>query len=181
MPSIIQTILKAVQKHPLMMSPVLLDYLLRGEIIGRMSEKGLLDSPFHGVLEAEKSHEITAAIAHALEQGWLVRTSGFYPALIITTAGERRLASGSSPMVEASPEQAYRMYYRWRQNTARTLRKPPYRVFPNITINHLAALCPTTLEELLGVPGLGKRRALRYQEELLAVGRELNRSEVARG
>ena len=34
---------------------------------------------------------------------------------------------------------------------------------------------PTTLEELLGVPGLGKRRALRYQDELLAVGRELSR------
>jgi superfamily II DNA helicase RecQ len=171
----IQTILQAVQKHPLMMSPVLLDYLLRGEIIGRMAEKGLLNSPFHAALAGEKPHEINAAIAHCLEQGWLARTSGFYPALILTAAGELRLAAGANAAVEASPEQAYRMYYKWRQNTARTLRKPPYRIFPNVTVNHLAVLCPTTLEELLGVPGLGKRRALRYQDELLAVGRELSR------
>ncbi|MDB5095698.1 MAG: recQ [Cyanobacteria bacterium RYN_339] len=171
----IKTILQAVQKHPLMMSPVLLEYLLRGEIIGRMSEKGLLESPFHAALVDEKSHEITAAVAHCLEQGWLARTSGFYPALILTSAGELRLAAATNPAVEASPEQAYRLYYKWRQNTARTMRKPPYRIFPNITVNHLAVICPTTLEELLGVPGLGKRRALRYQNELLAVGRELNR------
>jgi superfamily II DNA helicase RecQ len=169
----VRTVLTAVQKHPMLMSPVLLEYLLRGDVIGRMAEKGLLQSPFHGVLAAEPGHEITNAISHCLEQGWLIRTSGFYPSLTLSPAGEMRLAAAANGAVEASPERAYRAYYRWRQSIARQLRKPPYRIFPNVTVNFLASLAPTTLEGLLGVPGLGKRRALRYQADLLAVGREL--------
>ncbi len=37
-----RVVLQAVQRHPLLMSPLLLEYLLRGEMIGRMQEKGLL-------------------------------------------------------------------------------------------------------------------------------------------
>ena len=85
--SLVRTVLSAVQKHPLLMSPVLLEYLLRGDVIGRMAEKGLLQSPFHAALAAEPSHEIAAAIAQCLEQGWLLRTSGFYPALTVSPAG----------------------------------------------------------------------------------------------
>ena len=44
---------------------------------------------------------------------------------------------------------------------------------PNATLNALALRRPTTLEELLRVPGLGKRRALRYHLELIEVGRAL--------
>ena len=138
-----------------------------------MAEKGLLQSPFHAALASEPSHEISAAIAQCLEQGWLMRTSGFYPSLTLTPAGELRLVTTSRGAIEVSPDAAFRVYYRWRQSVARQLRKPPYRIFPNATINYLAAIAPTTLEGLLGVPGLGKRRALRYQEDLLAVGREL--------
>jgi hypothetical protein len=101
----IRTVLTAVQKHPMLMSPVLL-------------EKGLLQSPFHGVLAAEPSHEITSATGHCLEQGWLIRTSGFYPSLTLSPAGEMRLAATANGAVEASPERAYRAYrayYRWRE------------------------------------------------------------------
>ena len=169
----IRTVLEAVQRHPLMMSPVLLEYLLRGDVIGRMAEKGLLQSPYHGKLADFTSAEITASITECLERGWLMRTSGFYPALTLSPTGERRLMSVDDGSVELSPEYSYKVYCRWRQNVAKTLRKPPYRIVPNQIVNHLAATRPTTLDELLVIPGLGKRRALRYQEDLLTVGREL--------
>jgi hypothetical protein len=49
---------------------------------------------------------------------------------------------------------------------------------PNATLNALALRRPTTLEELLRVPGLGKRRALRYHLDLVEVGRALAGAEV---
>lgn len=42
-----RVVLQAVQRHPLLMSPLLLEYLLRGEMIGRMQEKGLLPDAIH--------------------------------------------------------------------------------------------------------------------------------------
>jgi hypothetical protein len=42
----IRTVLTAVQKHTMLMSPVLLEYLLRGDVIGRMSEKDYCRAPF---------------------------------------------------------------------------------------------------------------------------------------
>ena len=44
---------------------------------------------------------------------------------------------------------------------------------PNTILTALAARRPQTLDQLLEIPGLGKRRALRYQHGLVAVGREL--------
>lgn len=169
----VRTVLSAVQKHPMLMSPVLLEYLLRGDVIGRMAEKGLLQSPFHGALSHEPSHEIANAVTSCLENGWITRTTGFYPSLVLSAAGEVRLSAPDALARESSPDSAYRAYYRWRQGVARNLRKPPYRIVPNVIVNHLAANTPTTLDQLLNIPGLGKRRALRYQQDLLAVGREL--------
>jgi superfamily II DNA helicase RecQ len=171
-----RTVLQAVERHPLLMSPILLEYLLRGESIGRMSEKGLDASPFLGRLAEAAPGAIAAGIADALDAGWLARSGGFYPALKLTAQGEAQLLvrpGGAGLCQEAAPERSYRVYHRWRQGVARRHRTPPYRIVPNTILTQLAARRPQSLGELLLIPGLGKRRALRYQTELLAVGREL--------
>ena len=170
-----RAVLQAVQRHPLTMSPLLLEYLLRGEAIGRMAEKGLLQSPHHGELATEPNGAIAEAIADALDAGWIARGGGFYPALKLTPQGEGQLLArtGASVVHEAAPAHSYRIYHRWRQGVARRHRTPAYRVVPNVILTQLAARRPRSLDELLQIPGLGKRRALRYQYELLAVGREL--------
>ena len=169
-----RTVLASVQEHPGLMSPVLLEYVLRGEVIGRMAEKHLLSSRFHGALSGAQPLDIAKAIARMVEDGYLFRQSGFYPALHVSSAGEQVLLGlGDGSVTQVAPTRAYRAYYRWRQDIARRRRTPPYRVFPNNTVNALAKIRPMTLEELLLVPGLGKRRALRYQQELLEVGRRL--------
>lgn len=170
-----RVVLQAVQRHPLLMSPLLLEYLLRGEMIGRMQEKGLMESPFHGILADAPPGAIAEAIADALDAGWLARSGGFYPALKLTPHGEGQLEvrDGAGACREAAPERSYRVYHRWRQGVARRHRTPAYRIVPNVILTQLAARRPRSLDELLQIPGLGKRRALRYQFELLAVGREL--------
>ncbi|MFP5501804.1 MAG: HRDC domain-containing protein [Candidatus Sericytochromatia bacterium] len=176
-----RTVLSAVRHHPKLMSPVLLDHLLRGEVIGRMAEKGLLDSPHFGALKSLPVGAAYHLIEACMESGWLVRGTGFYPALQLTHTGEDLLMAGQTLEAEhVSPEENYQAYYRWRQGYARERRTPPYRIFPNATVNELAKRRPVTLEELLMVPGLGKRRALRYQNELLAVGAALKQAQDAR-
>ena len=78
---ITEAVVAAVKVHPGLMSPVLLEYLLRGEKIGRMAEKGLLESPHHGSLRDVPSGAIAAHIDGLLASRRLVRASGFYPAL----------------------------------------------------------------------------------------------------
>ena len=92
-------VLLAIQTHPATMSPILLEYLLRGESIGRMKEKGLDTSPHRGLLQDAAN--------------W--KGSGFYPSLRLTPLGESQLATGARPgCAEAAPDVSYRAYYRWR-------------------------------------------------------------------
>lgn len=174
-----RTILATVQLHGGLMSPVLLEHFLRGEVIGRMAEKGLVDSPYMGALATLPAGAVGHLIEACLDVGWLVRADGYYPALSLSRSGLDLLAAYQrTGSTERSPDHAYRAYYRWRQSIARARRTPPYRILPNATLNELASRLPITLEELLCVPGLGKRRALRYQADLMVVGREL-RGELA--
>jgi superfamily II DNA helicase RecQ len=173
-PDQLRTILQAVQAHPHTMSPVLLEHLLRGEELGRMREKDLLDSPYFGALAGADVIDVYKLIQICVEAGWLVRGSGFYPSLGLAHRGEDQLAEWAQPVVsECCAERHYQAYYRWRQQVARRMRKPPYRIVTNATLNQLASRRPTSLEALLMVPGLGKRRALRYHEELITVGQTL--------
>jgi hypothetical protein len=89
---VLRKVLAAVAAHPKVMSPILLEYLLRGEKIGRMEEKGLCDSPHHGVLRGSDNWAIADGIGKALEAGYVTRTSGFYPGLFLTSYGTRALA-----------------------------------------------------------------------------------------
>lgn len=173
----LQVVLRAVRYHPGIMSPILLEYLLRGERIGRMEEKGLLTSPFFGALQDLPSGDVAHLIAEALLTRWLLRSGGFYPALRLSASGEAQLLVTEGEVCkEVAPETAYRAYYRWRRQTALRKKTPAYRILPNAILSTLAARRPVSISELLEIPGLGKRRALRYHEELLAIGSSVQNS-----
>ena len=48
---------------------------------------------------------------------------------------------------------------------------PAYVVFPDTTLEAIAASRPRTPEELLATPGIGPSRQARYGEEVLSVAR----------
>jgi DNA helicase II / ATP-dependent DNA helicase PcrA len=57
----------------------------------------------------------------------------------------------------------------WRLDTARTSGVPAYVVLHDVTLEALAALRPSTVEQLLAVPGLGPVKAARYGPSLLSL------------
>jgi DNA helicase II / ATP-dependent DNA helicase PcrA len=57
----------------------------------------------------------------------------------------------------------------WRLDTARTSGVPAYVVLHDVTLDALAALRPSTVEQLLAVPGLGPVKAARYGPSLLSL------------
>ena len=57
----------------------------------------------------------------------------------------------------------------WRRGTARSSGVPAYVILHDVTVDALAAIRPSTSEELLAVPGLGPVKAGRYGPSLLAL------------
>ena len=57
----------------------------------------------------------------------------------------------------------------WRSQTARSRGVPAYVVLHDSTIDGIATLRPTTLNELRGIPGIGDKKLEHYGDELIAL------------
>jgi len=57
----------------------------------------------------------------------------------------------------------------WRTEVAREHDLPAYLIFPNSTLNELAAKAPRTLDEVAGVSGVGAKKLEAYGREILRV------------
>jgi ATP-dependent DNA helicase RecQ len=58
---------------------------------------------------------------------------------------------------------------RWRAETARAASVPAYVVFHDSTLAAIAVARPTSLAELLRVPGVGDSKLSKYGEEVLQI------------
>lgn len=54
---------------------------------------------------------------------------------------------------------------------ARALNKPPYVIFPDRTLLEIARRKPVTLDAMLGIPGVGRRKLESYAEEIIRIVR----------
>lgn len=62
----------------------------------------------------------------------------------------------------------------WRRELAKELGKPPYVLFIDRTLVAIAKLKPACIDDLLGIPGVGRRKVERYADSILEiVGNEL--------
>jgi superfamily II DNA helicase RecQ len=175
-----KTVLEAVHRHPGAMSALFLGHLLRGNVLGRIAEKGLIDSPSFGALRAVSPLEVDAAIAAVTAAGWVTKVAGPYAALVLTHEGAAKVSAAA--VDEAArvagaqmlcSDAAWQAYYGWRKREAQRRGSIPYRILSNDLLGNIARLAPATLGELLLVPGLGKVRAMRYHVELTAIGQQL--------
>jgi hypothetical protein len=83
--AMLNTILACAAAHPGLMSPLVLDHLLRGKVFGRMEEKGLLNSPHFGRLKKAAPGAVSMIISEAMLNKMLVRVGGDYPGLAVPT------------------------------------------------------------------------------------------------
>jgi ATP-dependent DNA helicase RecQ len=149
-----------------------------------------------GLLKDAGETAVRAWIDQLVVQGFLaLREEGVYSFLVITDAG-RALCKGSGSVrlgvVEERPTKSERRTRTPAAGTAaasvgpvdqplferlRTLRKllaaksgvPPYVVFHDSTLQAIAAAKPTSVEQLVGLKGIGERKAARYGAQVLAV------------
>lgn len=82
--------------------------------------------------------------------------------------GKRHLREMRAQYEASEPDSPlYVELKQWRSDTARDQGVPAYIVFNNKTLAAIAAMHPTTRDELLEVPGIGPTKADRYGQELL--------------
>lgn len=78
----------------------------------------------------------------------------------------RRAAAAGPP---AADDPAFAALRAWRLERSRTDEVPAYVVFDNKTLAAIAELRPSTLDELVTVPGVGPAKLARYGEEVIAL------------
>ncbi len=129
-----------------------------------------------------------AVIRQALIAGYLVKEVENYGLLKVTAKGRKFLSKPESFMIvndvefkdedgdEAnegaegvlSPE-LYNILKDLRRDVAQKHKVPPYVVFQDISLEHMAIMYPVTLEELQNIPGVGVGKAKRFGAEFLKV------------
>jgi len=85
----------------------------------------------------------------------------------LASAGSRR--AGVPPGDSPGSEQARQLLREWRRQRASADAKPAFTVFADTTLEAIATVLPTTLDELGAVKGIGPAKLERFGDEILAV------------
>jgi ATP-dependent DNA helicase RecQ len=144
--------------------------------------------PFHGALKTWSEERIRQLLSELVGAGLARQSSGEYPVVELTPAGREALRSGTSPPLTMpavassrrgrggghadAPAETVDRLRRWRLETARSAGVPAYVVFHDSTLTAIAAARPSSLAELLRVPGVGDSKLRKYGEEVLELLRD---------
>ena len=109
-----------------------------------------------------------AAAARAQRPGRQGRAGG--------PAGSRARGRPPSSPVELPPEAepVFEQLRAWRAAVAKEQGMPPYVIFHDATLRHIAASPPSTLAGLAAINGVGETKLARYGQQILEVLAEAN-------
>ena len=139
--------------------------------------------PFHGALNRWTDARVRQLLAELVGAGYARQSSGEYPVVELTPSGRDAVTHGAPPAltlpaevssVRAATAQGANVetldrLRRWRLETARAAGVPAYVVFHDSTLNAIAVAQPTSLADLLRVPGVGDSKLRKYGEEVLGL------------
>jgi ATP-dependent DNA helicase RecQ len=148
--------------------------------------------PAFGALASHTQRAISDIVVQLVEQGLLAQfDKGEYRLLRLTAKGEAWLEANPVDreamfvLASPSPERArdrvgaepptdydeafFETLRGWRLETAREQNKPPFFVLQDTVLKRIAAQCPTTLEGLAAIKGIGPRKLEQYGEAILAL------------
>ncbi|HEX2895139.1 MAG TPA: RecQ family ATP-dependent DNA helicase, partial [Marmoricola sp.] len=83
--------------------------------------------------------------------------------------GVARTRSAAAATLDAGDRELFELLRAWRAETARAASVPAYVVFPDTTLTQIAQTRPSSLEELMGVSGVGVKKLEQYGDAVLAV------------
>ena len=129
-----------------------------------------------------KEHSVATwtEIARQLaRRGWLAIDSGTYPTVTLTAEGmallrERRPVSLTRLMANDSPaarpragdiecdQELFEILRSHRKQVADAASLPPYVVFSDVSLRHMARSYPTADAAFLAIPGVGERKLIEY-------------------
>jgi ATP-dependent DNA helicase RecQ len=92
----------------------------------------------------------------------------FLPAPNLAAKSSRRDRGDTDTADQPNP-QLFEMLRRLRKQLADERRVPPYVVFPDTTLRHMAASLPTTRPDLLRIIGVGEKKAQEYGDAFIGV------------
>ena len=146
-----------------------------------------------GLLKDVGTADLRGYLDQLTQSGFLMRSGEQYPTLQITHTGaallrgqtecvlfrQPRAAKGRSRKAgrprDASwsgvDEPLFERLRTLRLELSRARGVPPYVIFHDATLRELARIKPASLDELLGVSGIGERKAATYGAALLAAVR----------
>ncbi|TMG32511.1 MAG: ATP-dependent DNA helicase RecQ [Chloroflexi bacterium] len=141
--------------------------------------------PFHGALKSWSDERVRQLLAELVGAGLARQSSGEYPVVELTAAGREAVRNAAPPLLKLpaeapthsrratthgdAPVELVDRLRRWRLETARSTGVPAYVVFHDSTLSAIAAARPSSLAELLRVPGVGDSKLRKYGEEVLEV------------
>jgi ATP-dependent DNA helicase RecQ len=144
---------------------------LRGSQAKRVKRAGVSKNPAFGALKGVPAAAIVAAIEQLLADGRLVRKGRKYPTVWIPDKRVRPARTGAAK-AKAPAKGLAAALKRFRSREARRKRWKPYQVFPDATLKAIVEQRPTTVAELMELPGIGPTRVRRYSQAMLELVRE---------
>jgi len=144
---------------------------LRGSQAKRVKRARVGSNPQFGALKGIPAVAIVAAIDDLLADGRLVKKGRKYPTLWVP---DKRVRAKRDPSRPRSPKHTglAGALRRFRSREARRKRWKPYQVFPDATLQAIVEQRPTTVKELMELPGIGPTRVRRYSQAMLELVRE---------
>jgi len=166
--------------------------VLHGQATETVLARGHQALSTFGLLKESTVTEIRGYIDQLTQAGLLARQGEPYPVLMLTDAGKSVLRGQGDVVLFRQPRQVrakaarraralaaaatgdmdvalFEALRAERLALARERHVPPYVIFHDATLQHLARMKPLTPESLLAVPGIGESKLERFGERMLAV------------
>ncbi len=173
--------------------------VVHGDATEAVLTRGHHELSTYGLLKECPVAEIRGYIDQLTQSGMLARTGEKYPTLQLTAegvallrgkgesilyrqpralrtarakAGRRGAPTAATAALSDAERALFEALRALRLELARERHVPPYVIFHDSTLQHLARLRPSTHDALLGVPGVGEKKAESLGDRVLAVVRE---------
>ena len=181
-------IAKALQELPRSYGMMTVLDFLKGKNTAKLRDAGLTVLSQYGALKNESSDQIRLILEGLLIQGYLTRSSDQYQVLYSTkkldqairnqetitfqrksTSADRHKKTHALDKPEAVSMSLLEKLKKARTQLARKYSLPPYLIFNDATLIHMAQLLPTDEESMLEVNGVGTYKFERYGKTFLTV------------
>lgn len=171
--------------------------VLHGQATEAVVARGHQELSTYGLLKDCTAAEIRGYIDQLTQAGLLARQGEPYPVLMLTEEGRSLLRGQGDIVLFRQPRQVrgkaakrarqaaagigdydvalFEALRAERLALARERHVPPYVIFHDATLQHMARSRPTTLDALLDIPGVGETKAGRFGERMLGVIRTENK------